>query len=290
MTAKPVVAATDGSGEALRAVEWAAREALLRGAPLRIVSAASLPRMVLLQLRPERDAALGFVRQYRDQALAAAAARAAEMAPGLLIDTDPVEGQAERAVTGSGSGAVMLVVGFRGIGAFAAMVLGSVARYAADHAACPVVVVRDQAADVRRLVGVGVGDLDDCADALAFAFEEAALRQAGLMAVHAWHAPQAGTSWAGTQFPPPGLHVAAAAAGRQLTLLMDTWQEKYPDVPVSHDVVHGHPGRALAALSARADLVVLGRHAAHHALRGPGSVRHVVLNHAHGPVAIVPSS
>ena len=165
MTAKPVVAATDGSGEALRAVEWAAREALLRGAPLRIVSAASLPRMVLLQLRPERDVALGFVRQYRDQALAAAAARAAEMAPGLLIDTDPVEGQAERAVTGSGSGAVMLVVGFRGIGAFAAMVLGSVARYAADHAACPVVVVRDQAADVRRLVGVGVGDLEDCADA-----------------------------------------------------------------------------------------------------------------------------
>lgn len=290
MAAKPVVAATDGSGEALRAVEWAAREAMLRGAPLRIVSAASLPKMVLLQLRPERDAALGFVRQYRDWALAAAAARAAEMAPGLLIDTDQAEGQAERAVTGSGSGAVMLVVGFRGIGAFTAMVLGSVARYAADHAACPVVVVRDQAADVRRLVGVGVGDLDDCADALKFAFEEAALRQARLMAIHAWHAPQASATWPGDRFPPPGLHVAAAAAGRQLTLLMDTWQEKYPDVPVSHDVVHGHPGRALAALSARADLVVLGRHARHHGLQGPGSVRHAVLNHARGPVAIVPSS
>jgi nucleotide-binding universal stress UspA family protein len=163
VTDKPVVAASDGSREALRAVEWAAREAMLRGAPLRIVSAASLPKVVLLQLRPERDAALGFVRQYRGRTLAAAAARAAEMAPGLLIDTDPVEGQAERAVIGSGSGAVMLVVGYRGIGAFAAMVLGSVARYAADHAACPVVVVRDQVPDVRRLVSVAVGDLDDCA-------------------------------------------------------------------------------------------------------------------------------
>jgi nucleotide-binding universal stress UspA family protein len=62
MTAKPVVAATDCSREALRAVEWAAREAMLRSAPLRILSAASLPKMVLLQLRPERDAALRFVR------------------------------------------------------------------------------------------------------------------------------------------------------------------------------------------------------------------------------------
>ena len=58
-------------------MEWAAREAALRRVPLRIVSAASLPKMVMLELQPERDAALGFVRDYRDRALAAAAARAA---------------------------------------------------------------------------------------------------------------------------------------------------------------------------------------------------------------------
>ncbi len=52
------------------------------------------------------------------------------------------------------------------------------------------------------------------------------------------------------------------------------------------DLVHGHPGRALASLSARADLVVLGRRSAHH---GPGSVMHAVLSHAHGPVVTVPS-
>ena len=92
MTAMPIVAATDGSEESLRAVEWAARQAVLHGARLRIVSAASLPRTVSLQLKPERDVALGFVREHRDQALAAAVARAAEMAPGLLISTDPLEG------------------------------------------------------------------------------------------------------------------------------------------------------------------------------------------------------
>ena len=55
---------------------------------------------------------------------------------------------------------------------------------------------------------------------------------------------------------------------------------------VTHEVVHGHPGRALVGLSARADLVVIGRRAG---TPGPGSVRHALLNHAHGPVAIVPS-
>ena len=43
MAGRPVVAGTDGSEESLRAVEWAAREAVLRGLPLRIVSAAALP-------------------------------------------------------------------------------------------------------------------------------------------------------------------------------------------------------------------------------------------------------
>jgi nucleotide-binding universal stress UspA family protein len=287
MTAKPIVAATDGSEESLRAVEWAAREAVLHSAPLRIVSAASLPRTASLQLKPERDVVLGFVREHRDRALAAAAARAAEMAPGLLISTDPLEGPPARVVTGSGSGALMLVVGSRGLGAFTAMVLGSFARYAAGRACCPVVVVREETAAVHRQVGVGIGDLDDCADSLAFAFEEAALHKASLRAIHAWHAPQASISRAGTPYPPPALHAAAADAARELTLLLDRWQEKYPDVPVSQDVMHGHPGRALADLSARTDLVILGRHPG---LPGPGSVRHAVLNHAHGPIAIVPAS
>jgi nucleotide-binding universal stress UspA family protein len=113
------------------------------------------------------------------------------------------------------------------------------------------------------------------------------LRKASLVAIHAWHAPLASISWAGTPYPPPALHAVAADARRKLTLLLDRWQENYPDVLVSQNVVRGHPGRALADLSARADLVVIGRHPG---LPGPGSVRHAVLNHARGPVAIVPSS
>jgi nucleotide-binding universal stress UspA family protein len=289
MTAKPIVAATDGSEESLRAVEWAAREAVLHGAPLRIVSAAPLPPVIGLQVRPDRDVVAHLIRAERDRALAAATARAAEMAPGLLIDADPLVGRPAHAVTDSGSGASMLVLGSRGIGAFAAMVLGSVSRYAAAHASCPVVVVRDSTAAVHRQVGVGIGDLDDCAALLTFAFQEAALRKASLVAVHAWHVPQPAFR-AGTASQVPGADAAEAEAARRLEGLVGGWREKYPGVPVSQDVVRGHPGRALAGLSARADLVVIGRHDKRHGLPGPGSVRHAVLNHALGPIAVVPSS
>jgi len=273
MKVQPIVAATDGSEESLRAVEWAAGEAVRRAAPLRIVSAASLPsRMTGLQVRPERDYVADFIRAELDRALDAAASLAARAAPGLVIVTDSLAGPPAQAVTESGSGASMLVVGSRGAGAFTAMTLGSVSRYAAAHAECPVVVIRDPNPVPSGQVCVGVGDVEDCPGSLTFAFEEASLRQDSLLAVHACPAPD------------------AAAAATMLAELLGSWREKYPGVPVSHQVVPGHPARALVGLSARADLVVLGRHAAHPGPHGPGPVRHAVLSHAHGPVAVVPTA
>lgn len=287
MSAKPIVAATDGSEESLRAVGWAAREAVLRGAPLRIVSAAALlPRMIGGHAMSGYDTVADTIRHQRDRALAAAAERAAKEAPGLLVDADPVDGAPAAAVTEAGSGAQMLVVGSRGTGAFAAMILGSVSRYAATHAACPVVVVREAPESARQQVGIGIGDLENEAS-LAFAFEEAALRKASLIALHSWHLPDSDISRAGSIFTEPERYVLETETAKQLEQVLDKWRAKYPDVPVSHDIVHGHPGRALAGLSARADLVVLGRRSAHH---GPASVMHAVLNHAHGPVVTVPST
>lgn len=286
MSVRPIVAATDGSEESLRAAEWAAREAALRGAPLRLVSAvALLPRMIGGHAMSGYDTVADTIRMHRDQALAAAAERAAKAAPGLLIDTDHLDGPPAEAVTASGSGALMLVVGSRGVGGFAAMVLGSVSRYAAIHASCPVVVVREAAESARGQVGIGIGDLENTAS-LTFAFEEAALRQASLIAIHSWHLPESDISRAGPAFPGPAGYAAETETAKRLEQLLDDWRAKYPDVPVSQDLVHGHPGRALAGLSARADLVVLGRRSAHH---GPGSVMHAVLSHAHGPVVTVPS-
>src|ERR1700677_4234154 len=275
MTTKPIVVGTDGSAQAVRAVEWAAREAVLRGAPLRIVSAAEmLPRMSA----PPQDVSFETVPSHligdRDKALAAAASAAAATAPDLLIDTDPVEGPPAQAVADSGSGAQQLVVGSDGHGSFAAMTLGAVSRYAALHASCPVLVVRDHNPATDRVVVVGIRSPEDCGPALAFAFEEAHLRKAALLAVHAW------------QFPDS--RAAEGAAGRLDDVLNDC-RGGYPDVDASRDVVHGHPGRVLADLSARAELVVLGRHNENSRLvPGPARVIHAVLSHARGSVAIVP--
>jgi nucleotide-binding universal stress UspA family protein len=291
MAAKPIVAGTDGSEESLRTVDWAAREAALRGAPLRIVAAAAAPPgMRSRAAAGDYERVTDILLAERDHALAAAAERAARTASGVLIDTDALPGPVAQTVTDSGSGAQLLVLGSRGIGAFTALLLGSVSRYAASHASCPVVVVRDEAPSPHGLVGVGVGDLDTCGDALTFAFEEASLRRAGLHVVHAWHTPQTDISRAGQAFTPPGEQADATDAARHLTGLLDEWRAKYPDAQVSQEVVHGHPGRALVGLSARAELVVIGRQATHSGRPGAGAVRHAVLNHAHGPVVIVPSA
>jgi nucleotide-binding universal stress UspA family protein len=288
MSAKPIVAATDGSEESLRAVDWAAREAVLRGAPLRIVSAAAtLPRMMDHHDESGLEDVTDVLLDHRDQALATAAARAAKVSPDLLVDTDNLPGAPALAVTESGSGALMLVVGSRGVGAFTALILGSVSRYAATHAPCPVVVVRDEITAGHRQVAVGVGDADSSAAALSFAFEEATLRKASLFAVHAWSTQPSESARAWEAFMTPGAQRVQAEVTRKLAALMDDWRAKYPDVAVSQEVVYGPPGRALAGISARADLVVIGRRPGRH---GPAAVTHAVLHHAHGPVVTVPSA
>jgi nucleotide-binding universal stress UspA family protein len=291
MSAKPIVAATDGSEESLRAVDWAAREAVLRGVPLRIVSAAALlPRMMEGQDGPDVVNVTDVLVQHRDLALTAAAERATKVSADLLVDTDHLPGAPAQAVTESGSGALMLVVGSRGAGAFTALVLGSVSRYAATHAPCPVVVVRDDITTSHRQVAVGVDHPESSAAALSFAFEEAALRQAAVLAVHAFNVPKSGMEGAFAALATPGAGAIEAQLTQRLTAMLDDWQAKYPGVPVSQDVLFGHPGRALAGLSARADLVVIGRHPGQGGLHGAGAVTHAVLTHAHGPVVTVPAA
>lgn len=272
MSYRPIVAGADGSGESLRAVEWAAREARRRGSPLRIVSVPAMPPR--MRVHNAQETIANALRGLAARALGEAVTRAEEIAPGLLIDTDLLSGPPALAVPEAGSGASMLVVGARGMGGFAALVLGSVSRQAAMSAPCPVVVVREETMAIHREVVVGIGDPQNPGQALAFALEEAALRDADLVAVHAC-----------------GTHEKTSGqAAMQLAGTLDGWRDKYPDVRVRQQVVNGHPAWVLSSYSAIADLVVLGRHdSPHGTARAIGSIQHTLLNHFHGPIAIVPS-
>src|SRR5579864_6881485 len=175
MATMPVVAGVDGSAESLLAAEWAAQEAQRRGAPLRLVSAVTLPpRMHAYGADPQTVA--DKLRSESTKALSDAVTRAEEAASELLIDASLVTGAPALAVTASGSGALMLVVGARGTGGFAQLLLGSVSRYAAMHAVRPVVVVRQETSAVHGEIVVGIGDPLDATATLAFAFAEAAAR------------------------------------------------------------------------------------------------------------------
>jgi nucleotide-binding universal stress UspA family protein len=276
MATKPVIAGADGSQESVRAVEWAAREAVLRGTSLRIVTIPVLPpRMTPNPATAETVA--GTIEHSMGQALAAAAQQAAAVEPALAIETELLEGAPAEILVGIAPGASMLVLGSRGTGGFGALILGSVSRYVATHAPVPVVVAREETRAAYREIVVGVRDPGQAEAALEFGFQEAALRQARLLAVHA-------TSWS-----VPGHAEDPAEENSRLESAVTTWREKFPEVEARWEVMHAHPGRVLAGSSARADLVVLGRHGpGEPRARGVGSVTHAVLSHAHGPVVSVP--
>ena len=120
MAAKPVVVGVDGSEDALRAVEWAALEAERRKSPLRIVSAPAIPSRIRADHGLARTVAAE-LRGFSEQALEAAVTRAEEVAPSLNIDTGLLTGAPAEAIAEAGPDALMVVVGARGSGGFAAM-------------------------------------------------------------------------------------------------------------------------------------------------------------------------
>jgi len=293
MPGETIVAGTDGSEESLRAVEWAALETARREAALRIVSVpvtwpyARPPGKFLQVIAPEIVAEAE--RKCAERALADAAKRAAWLAPSLRVDIAIIEEPPARALLDAAAGASLLVVGSRGAGGFAGMMLGSVSRYVATHAACPVVVARQETMAAHREIVVGARDLERSDAGLEFAFEEAALRGARLLAVHAWFWFVPGLQRVGApgggQHPTIDPHKVSADAAVRLDATLAPWRAKYPGVQTGWEVVHAHPARVLAGAAARADLVVLGRHREGSAV---GSITHAVLAHAHGPVAVVP--
>lgn len=286
-----VIVGTDGSAVSLRAVEWAAREAALRDRPLRIVSVPALPPRMSWYPHGGPPAVADIVHERAEQAVAEAAARAATVDPGVAVSTAVLPGAPSSVLAETADGAAMLVVGSRGGGGFAALLLGSVGRDVAFAAHVPVVVVREESMAGHRQVVVAVHDGAQ-ASALGFAFEEAQRRLARLHVVYAWQIFLPGLRPGRAGEPGSDAQRGTPEAARWLAGLIAPWRQKYPAVDVAEDSVHASPSRVLVGASARADLVVLGRDGGGPDSGNAGStaLTHAMLNHAHCPVAIIPES
>jgi nucleotide-binding universal stress UspA family protein len=279
---RPVVVGVDGSTSAYGAVAWAAAEAVRRGVALRLVRAFSWTTA---------DQPTGWALEYRDQLLevsrrqvARAARIAAESRPDVPVDTRVEIGAPIEVLGAEARRAQLLVLGDRGLGAVAGVVLGSVAVSLAARAACPVVVVRGDRTQAGGPVVVGIDGSPVSESALAFAFDAAAVRRVDLVAVHAWsstpidEALESFVAW------------DASAEDAVLAERLAGWGQKYPQVAVRRTVVRDGAVHALLDASAGAQLVVVGSRGRGNAVGLLlGSVSHGVLHGAHCPVAVVRS-
>jgi len=135
-----ITVGVDGSEGASAALHWAAAEARLRGARLRVVHAWSIPTMAYGYVPPisladdlGQAAAEGLDKWLGDAA--------AEL-EGVEVERLTCEGNAAEVITDAAADAELLVVGSRGLGGFRELLLGSVSHQCAQRASCPVVIVR----------------------------------------------------------------------------------------------------------------------------------------------------
>lgn len=138
-----IIVGVDGSHDAHRALEWAMKEAAIRHVPLTVVTVHEVAvsgwtgqPIILPMDQPEVDKA----RQAAEEAVAKAAAQLGESQP-AAVTVRAVNGLAAQELIEASRDADLLVVGSRGGGGFARLMLGSVSDKVARHAHCPVVVV-----------------------------------------------------------------------------------------------------------------------------------------------------
>ena len=277
---RPVLVGDDGSAAGRAAVLFAAEEAALRRAPLRIVHVLDVvhgPTLPVGGHELEAAAALAFL------ADSAAVAR-----PVLRRDvtTETAYGRPAAELFARAAEADLLVVGRGQAGVFGLM-LGSVALSAATHAPCPVAVVAEAGAPgVRGTVVVGVDDQEHATEALDIAFAAAEDRAARLVALHAWHYPHGSPAVAvGPLMYDPAIFARSEA--RVLHEAVRPYREKYPDVDVEERTVAGGAAHALVEASEEAGLLVVGTRG-HGAMHGTvlGSVSLAAIRHAHCPVLV----
>ncbi|MZD07730.1 universal stress protein [Streptomyces sp. SID5785] len=291
----PVVAAVDGSDDSARALDWALGEALRRGTGLRVLhvrqyAPALQPGVLVAGTEPPPD---------EDRVIEAVRADLAGRADLPPVEYVSREGLPADLLPQESAQAQILVMGSRGRGGFASLVLGSNGIATARDAHCPVVVVprpdRGVASDApvpdgRRVV-VGLKPDAPDADTLEHAFAHAARSGARVQVVVAYPWPV--LAWSAFGDFTPTVQDQEAAERETLALAneqTEALRTAHPGVAVELHVAPGDAAGHLVDASREAELVVVGRHRRRLTRPAPmlGSVTHAVLLHAASPVVVVP--
>jgi nucleotide-binding universal stress UspA family protein len=266
-----IVAGVDGRVSSLAAVDFAAAEAQLRGASLLLLSAC-----------PPRGTAAG-----PHTTLTAILRRVCTAWPGVAITARNITGDPAGALISASRGAPVMVVGREEEPEHTRA--ESVGLQVAAHALCPTAVVppgATVATDGPVLLGLGMSPDDE--PAMAFAFEEAALRQVTLLVTHVWSGVPGSALGSVDPFA-YDLYRARDAADRMIAEAVAGWAEKYPDVKVDRMPLYDvRPARTLLDAGALAALVVVG--ARRHGLRSSqllGTVTRTLVRRSSRPVVVV---
>lgn len=284
-----VVVGVDGSEGADRALAWGTEQARLECRPLTLVHVVD-DKIVMWAGEPGFDVADVLTPMTQEGRELLADALASVGTPeGPAVATHLVQGDPRQVLLGLSHDASMIVLGSRGRGPVASLLLGSVSVGVTRHAACPVVVVRpdDPAHDgtgERVVVGVRTGR--PLGHAIEFAFRQAALRAVPLRVVHGpWEElfGYAGAAVVSTD------ENALSEDLRSTKTLLAGLREKFPDVEVSYEPAGGLPDACLLTASHGSGTVVVGtEHPRAAKTLLEGNVASSVTEHAHCPVVVVP--
>ena len=141
-----IIVGVDGSDESGKALGWAMREAALRHVPLTVVTVREPPVRLATQIYwgvhtfPDGGLSHEQMKQSVREFVGKVASEVGQTVPGITVSV--VTGRAAQELINASGDADMLVVGSRGAGGFARLLMGSVSMQVTYHAKCPVVVIR----------------------------------------------------------------------------------------------------------------------------------------------------
>jgi nucleotide-binding universal stress UspA family protein len=282
-----VVVGMDGSESALLAARWGAKEAALRGRGLTLAHAI-LPTAATGVFGVGVPPRLDLIDETRANAIVELTRLAGEL-DCIDIRVHVEVGTPSGLLLHASDTAELIVLGSRGRGGFANLLLGSVGAQVASHANCPVVVMRASSRQDASEVVVGIDGSPHSIAALEFAFNEASRRGWSLVAVHAWDVPAFDLIVTPDGPIPFPLENVADAEIRLAAEVLAGFKVDYPDVHVTENLVRSPAVQALLDASTNAALIVVGtrgRNVAVGALLG--SVSNGILHKAQVPVAVIP--